>query len=115
MTDSTESAIRKEEAAACAQYLREHKDHSADPLLMGIAAVLDKCAASEPQPSHVNRPFWLVWGEHAGSPKKKHATESEAAAEAERLASMNQARFVVLKSVFEYGPSGVMRTDHATQ
>ncbi len=33
--------------------------------------------------------FWLIWNERGGPPTVKHATKSEARAEAERLARMN--------------------------
>ena len=113
MTDSTESAIRKAEAASYAQTLREDRHYSRDQIMLSLASFLDKCAAGEPQPSHVNRPFWLVWNEQASAPKKKHATEPEAIAEAERLAELHKCRIVVLKSICEFNPAGVQRTDHA--
>lgn len=144
MTDSTELAIRKAEAAAYAQTLREDRHYSRDQIMLSLASFLDKCASEkpceplepivrvhpskeqaesesrsrvlpcDPQPPAVHS-FWLVWNEQASAPKKKHAAEPEAIAEAERLAERHKCRVVVLKSVCEFNPSGVKRTDHATQ
>jgi hypothetical protein len=100
-------------ARACADWMRT-TEHSDCPFMMGIADFLDRCAGDNPQAPHGNRPFWLVWNE-AGQSGRPHATELEATMEAERLAMENKARFVILKSVCEFNPSGVKRTDHAPQ
>lgn len=44
--------------------------------------------------------FWLVWRDGGSNPTKKHATESEARAEAERLAAKHPgSRFFVLPAL----------------
>ena len=61
----------------------------------------------------MNEPFWMIFREYGGSPTVKHPTESQARAEAMRLARINPGeKFYVLQSIAECCKVDVKWTDH---